>query len=184
LERGEGVVFVNEAPPAEFPRDFVRPTEMGVRETLEKGVIAGYPVTDVRVTLTGGRYHEVDSATMDFQIAGSMAARQVMHRASPGLLEPIMHISIMLAEEHVGNVVGDLSRRRGTVTMMAVRGLSRMIDGEVPLSEARGYATTLRSLTQGRGTFTLELDRYDQVPDSIADEIIKQRRADGKVPIR
>jgi len=184
LERGEGVVFVNEAPPSEFPRDFVRPTEMGVREALEKGVIAGYPVTDVRVVLTGGRYHEVDSAAMDFQIAGSMAAREAMRKGSPGLLEPIMRIDIALADEHVGSVVGDLSRRRGTVTMMTTRGLSRLISGQVPLSEARGYATALRSLTQGRGTFTLEFDRYDLVPDSIAEEVIKERRAEGKVPVR
>jgi len=184
LERGAGVEFVNEAPPSDFPKDFVRPTEMGVREALEKGVIAGYPVTDVRIVLTGGRYHEVDSATVDFQIAGSMAARQVMRAASPALLEPVMGIDVVLAEEHVGGVVGDLSRRRGTVGMMSVRGLSRSVKGQVPLAEARGYATTLRSLTQGRGTFTLEFDHYDVVPDSIAEEVIKERQAAGKIAIR
>ncbi|MCJ7736941.1 MAG: elongation factor G [Anaerolineae bacterium] len=184
LERGAGVEFVNEAPPAEFPREFVRPTEMGVRETLEKGVIAGFPVTDVRIVLTGGRHHEVDSATVDFQIAGSMAARQVMRAASPALLEPIMEIDIVLAEEYVGGVVGDLSRRRGTIAMMMARGLGRSVKGQVPLAEARGYATALRSFTQGRGTFTLEFGHYDLVPDGIAEEVIKERSAAGKVPIR
>jgi len=184
LERGSGVVFVNEAPPADLPRDFIRPTQMGVLGALEKGVVAGYPVADVRVILTGGRYHDVDSATVDFQIAGSMAARQVSLQASPALLEPVMSIDIVLAEEYVGSVVGDLNRRRGTVTRMTVRGTSRILSGEVPLSEARGYATTLRSLTQGRGSFTLEFKRYDLVPEGIAAEVIKERHAAGKVPVR
>jgi elongation factor G len=184
LEDGEGVVFEDESPPSEFPRDFVRPTEMGVRETLEKGVIAGYPVTGVRVTLLGGRFHEVDSATMDFQIAGSMAARKSVRQASPALLEPVMRADINVGEEHLGAIMADIGRRRGIVNAMKVRGNLRNVDGEVPLSEARGYATDLRSLTQGRGTFTLEFQRYDVVPDGIAEEIIKQRRAEGKIPER
>jgi elongation factor G len=184
LERGEGVVFENEAPPSEFPRDFVRPAELGVRQALEKGIIAGYPVTDVRVTLLGGKFHEVDSASMDFQIAGSMAVRQAVRKANPALLEPIMRADVNVLEEHLGGVVADLGRRRGSVNAMNVRGNMRNVDGEVPLAEARGYATDLRSLTQGRGTFTLELRRYDFVPDSIAEQIIKQRRADGKIRVR
>ncbi|MFQ6102213.1 MAG: elongation factor G [Anaerolineae bacterium] len=184
LERREGVVFENEAPPSEFPSDFVRPTELGVRDALEKGVIAGYPLTDVRVTLLGGRFHEVDSAAMDFQIAGSMAVRQAVRQAGPALLEPVMHADINVGEEYLGSVVADLGRRRGSVSGMHVRGGMRNVDGEVPLAEARGYATDLRSLTQGRGTFTLEFRRYDLVPDSIAEQIIKQRRAEGKIPRR
>jgi elongation factor G len=184
LARGEGVIFEDEAPPSEFPRDFVRPTELGVRDALEKGIIAGYPVTDVRVTLLGGRFHEVDSASMDFQIAGSMAVRQAVRRADPALLEPTMHVDVNVLEEHLGSVVADLGRRRGSVNAMHVRGNIRNVDGEVPLAEARGYATDLRSLTQGRGTFTLEFRRYDLVPDSIAEQVIKQRREEGKIPER
>jgi elongation factor G len=184
LPRGEGVVFENEAPPSDFPRDYVRPTEMGVLEALEKGVIAGYPVTDVRVTLFDGRFHEVDSAAMDFQIAGSMGVRQAVRRAGPGLLEPIMAIDLSVSDEHLGAVVGDMGRRRGTVKEMRARGSLRSVDGEVPLAETFGYATDLRSLTQGRGTFTLEFDRYDLVPEGIAEQIVKQRREEGKVPER
>ena len=184
LERGEGMIFEDEAPPSEFPREFVRPTELGVRDALEKGVIAGYPLTDVRVTLLGGKFHEVDSASMDFQIAGSIAVRQAVRQANPALLEPVMHADINVGEEYVGGIVADLSRRRGNVSAMNVRGNLRNVDGEVPLAEARGYATDLRSLTQGRGTFTLEFRRYDLVPDFIAEQVIKQRREEDKIPRR
>jgi elongation factor G len=184
LERGAGVVFENEAPPAYFPRDFVRPTEMGVREALEKGIIAGFPVTDVRVALLDGRFHEVDSAAMDFQIAGSMGVREAVRRAQPALLEPIMSIDLTVNEEHLGSIVADIGRRRGTVREMRVRNGTRNVDGEVPLAEAFGYATDLRSLTQGRGTFALEFNRYDLVPDGIAEQVIKRRREEGKIPER
>jgi len=184
LGRGEGVVFENEAPPSEFPRDFVRPAELGVRDALEKGFIAGYPVADVRVTLLGGKFHEVDSASMDFQIAGSMAVRQAVRRANPALLEPIMHVDVNVFKEHLGSIVADIGRRRGSVNALNVRGNMRNVDGEVPLAEARGYATDLRSLTQGRGTFTLEFRCYDLVPDGITEQIIKQRREEGKIPKR
>jgi elongation factor G len=184
LERGAGVVFENEAPPSDFPRDFVRPTEMGVLEALEKGVIAGYPVTDVRVRLLEGKFHEVDSAAMDFQIAGSMGVREAVRRAQPSLLEPVMSVDINVNEEYQGVVVADIGRRRGAVREMRVRGSVRNVDGEVPLAETFGYATDLRSLTQGRGTFTLEFDRYDLVPDSIAEQVVKQRREEGKISQR
>jgi len=184
LERGDGLIFESVAPPSEFPTDFVRPTGLGVRDALEKGIIAGYPVTDVRVTLLGGKFHEVDSAAMDFQIAGSMGVRRAVRQAHPALLEPVMRADINVGEEHLGAVVADIGRRRGIVNGMHVRGRLRNVDGEVPLAEARGYATALRSLTQGRGTFTLELRRYDLVPDSIAEQIIKQRREEGKIPRR
>jgi elongation factor G len=184
LEPGAGVVFEDASPPANFPRDFVRPTELGVLQTLEQGVIAGYPVTDVKVTLLDGRYHEVDSAAMDFEIAGSMAARQLVRKAYPALLEPVMQVDINVAEEHVGAVVADLGRRRGQMQGMRVRGQLRNIKGEVPLAEARGYATDLRSLTQGRGVFTLEFDHYAVVPDEIAQDVIAEREAAGKVPVR
>jgi elongation factor G len=179
-----GVAFVHAAPPAELPREFWRPVELGVRRALAQGVIAGYPVTGVKVTLLGGRYHEVDSATMDFEVAGGMGARQVVRAAVPALLEPIMRIDINAAEEYVGSIVADIGRRRGLVNAMRVRGLVRNVDGEVPLAEARGYATDLRSMTQGRGTFTLEFKRYAVVPESIAAGVIKERQAAGKIPLR
>jgi elongation factor G len=184
LGRGEGVVFESVAPPSEFPEQFVRAAELGLREALEKGIIAGYPIPDVRVILLGGRYHEVDSDSMDFRIAGSMAVRRAVRQANPALLEPIMEADINVGEEHLGAVVADIGRRRGGVNGMHVRGSMRKVEGEVPLAEARGYATDLRSLTQGRGTFTLEFLRYELVPDGIAEEIIKRRRAEGKVPRR
>ena len=184
LERGEGVVFENAAAPADFPTEFVRPTEMGVRDALDKGVIAGYAVTDVRVTLLDGKFHEVDSAAMDFEIAGSMGVRQGVRGAHPALLEPVMSVDVSVNEEQVGAVVADMGRRRGVVKAMRVRGDRRNIEGEVPLVEAFGYATDLRSMTSGRGTFTLEFDRYELVPDSIAAGVVEERRREGKVPER
>ena len=181
LERGAGVVFENEASAADVPRDFVRPVEIGVRDALEKGIIAGYPVTDVKVTLLDGKYHEVDSAAMDFEIAGSIAVQRAVRQAAPTLLEPVMEIDINVSEAQVGSVVADIGRRRGSVSAMRVRGEMRNIDGQVPLAEARGYATDLRSLTKGRGTFTLEFDHYDIVPDDIAEEIIERRKEEGKL---
>lgn len=184
LEDSDEVEFMNAAPPAELPRDFWRPVEMGVRRALEQGVIAGFPVTGVKVTLLGGSYHEVDSAAMDFEIAGGMAARQVVRAAEPKLMEPIMHIDINAAEEHIGGVVADIGRRRGSVHAMRVRGLMRNVDGEVPLAEARGYATDLRSMTQGRGTFSLEFKHYAAVPESLAEAVIEERRKAGRIPTR
>lgn len=184
LERGQGIVFENEASAADVPTDFVRPTERGVRDALEKGIIAGYPVTDVKVTLLDGRIHEVDSAAMDFEIAGSMAVQKAIRRAAPALLEPVMDLDANVDEEHVGPVVADIGRRRGSVKAMRVRGEIRNIDGEVPLAEARGYATDLRNLTQGRGTFTLEFDHYGIVPDEMAQEVIARRREEGKIARR
>jgi len=182
---GDTVEFESDAPPRDLPRDFWRPTELGLRRALEQGVIAGYPVTNVKVTLTDGGYHEVDSAAMDFEIAGAMAARRLVRAANPALLEPVMSLDITAAEEHIGNVVADIGRRRGIVNAMRVRGNDmRNIDGEVPLAEARGYATDLRSMTQGRGAFTLEFERYDIVPDDIAEEVIEERRKAGKIPQR
>jgi elongation factor G len=181
LPRGEGVVFENAAHANEVPKGFARPVEQGVREALEKGIIAGYPVTDVRVTLLGGKCHEVDSAPMDFRIAGSMAVRQAVRQARPALLEPVMQADITVSEECLGTVIGDMGRRRGNVTAVHVRGSARNVLAEVPLAEARGYATDLRGFTSGRGAFTLEFRRYDLVPDGIGEKIIEQRQAEGKV---
>ncbi len=184
LERGAGLVFVNGIPPSELSEQFARAAEMGARESLGKGIIAGYPVTDVRVTFTGGKSHAVDSNTMDFQIAGSMAVRKAVRQASPTLLEPVMRADVNVGEDHLGTVIGDLGRRRGSVSGVHVRGQTRNVVGEVPLAEARGYATDLRDFSHGRGTFTLEFCRYDFVPDGVVEQIVKQRRAEGKVPRR
>jgi elongation factor G len=184
LEPGTGLVFENAAPPASFPTDFVKPTEQGVRGALGRGVIAGYPVTDVKVTLLDGKFHEVDSAAMDFEIAGSMGVREAIHRAAPVLLEPIMSVDMNVNEEYLGAVVADLGRRRGTVQGIRMRESLRNIRGRVPLSETFGYATNLRSLTSGRGTFSLEFDHYNALPEALAQETIRQRRESGKVLVR
>ncbi|MGC9349707.1 MAG: elongation factor G [Anaerolineae bacterium] len=171
-----GVVFEDESPGAHLPREFVRPVEMGVREALEKGVVAGYPLTDIKVTLLDGDYHEVDSAAIDFEIAGSMAVKEAIRKAAPTLMEPIMELDVNVPEEHLGSVVADIGRRRGTMRDMRVRGNYRNLDGEVPLAEARGYATDLRSLTQGRGTFSLKFKGYELLPDEIAQDVIEAAR--------
>jgi len=184
LGRGEGVVFENRSSPAELSREFLRPVQQGVREALAKGIIAGYPVIDLRVTVLGGAMHEVDSAPIDFRIAGSMAVRRAVRRAQPTLLEPVMRADLSIPTEGVGGIVADLGRRRGVVNELVVRGTARSIRASVPLAEARGYATDLRSLTRGRGSFTLEFQCYKIVPDRLAREIIDGRRANGKIPTR
>ena len=196
LARGAGVVFENATtppggPPGRrrgwregVPAEFVRHVELGVREMLEKGVAAGYPVTDVRVTLIGGRFHEIDSSQLDFHIAGSMAARQAVRRAHPGLIEPVMRADLSVGQGQVGAVTGDLGRRRGMVRSIEARGERCRLAAEVPLAEARGYATDLRSLTGGRCHFELRLLRYDLVPDDVAEGIIARRRAAGRIPER
>ena len=184
LEPGTGVVFENAAPPSSFPADFVKPTEQGVRDALVRGIIAGYPVTDIRITLLDGKFHEVESAAMDFEIAGSMGVREAIHRAAPILLEPIMSVDMNVNEEYLGAVVADLGRRRGTVQGIRMRDSMRNIKGKVPLSETFGYATNLRSLTSGRGTFSLEFDQYHALPEALAQETIRQRHQSGKVLVR
>ncbi|MDF1516017.1 MAG: elongation factor G, partial [Anaerolineae bacterium] len=183
-KQADSVVFESQAPPADLPREYWRPVELGLRQTLQEGVIAGFPVQNVKVTLLGGRFHEVDSATMDFEIAGSMAARQLVRQAQPTLLEPVMRVDINVPESYIGNITADLGKRRGLLQEIRVRGHIRNLVGEVPLAEARGYATNLRSMTQGRGTFTLDFKRYDIVPEYIVEEVIKERKAAGKIPER
>ncbi len=147
-------------------------------------MLAGYPFCDVRVTILGGRCHEIDSDAMDFRIAGSMAVRQALLQAGPVLLEPVMLADINIGEEYLRAVMADLLRRRGKVDDLSITEKMRGLRGEVPLAEARGYASVLRNLTQGRGTFTLEFRRYDLVPERLADEIIEERAASGKVRVR
>jgi elongation factor G len=184
LARGEGIVFHNTASPVDLPVGFVRAIEAGVREALEKGVLAGYPITDLRVTLVSGRYHEVDSNSLDFRIAGSMALRQAARSARPVLLEPVMRAEIRVDEQFLGPILADFGRRRGEVNNLALRNKERQIMGEVPLAEARGYATDLRSLTHGRGSFGLEVYSYERVPERLEEEIIAQCQVERRMAVR
>ena len=184
LERGQGVVLDNKASLAEVPENFARNAQGGIREALAKGILAGYPVTDVRVTILSGRYHEVDSNALDFHIAGSMAVRQALHLARPGLLEPVMHADMSVGEPYLGTVMADFTRRRGNIHDLQVRGNKRHILGDVPLAEVRGYVTALRDMTSGRGDFSLEFRTYAIVPDELAEAVIEERQARGKVSKR
>jgi len=183
-EHGKGILLENKAALVEVPEGFVRAAFGGIQEALEKGILAGYPITDVRITILGGRFHEVDSNSMDFRIAGSMAVRQALRQANPALLEPVMRADIHVDEEYLGAVMADFARRRGDVSDIHIQGKLRSLVGDAPLAEVRGYATDLRSLTQGKGTFTLEFRRYAIVPDGLAENIIEERREKGKIPRR
>ena len=166
-----GYEFENKIVGGVIPREYIPSVDKGIREALDSGVVAGYPVVDVRVELVDGSYHEVDSSEMAFQIAGSMAAKEALKRANPTLLEPIMDVEVVVPEEFMGDVMGDLSARRGHIQGMDSRGGGQVIRAMVPLSEMFGYATTVRSKTQGRATFTMQFDHYAEVPKSIAAEI-------------
>ncbi len=171
---GDGFEFVNEIVGGVVPREYIPAVEKGVKEAMDNGVIAGYPVVDVKVTLYDGSYHDVDSSEMAFKIAGSMGFRDGVKLANPILLEPIMKVEVVTPEEYMGDVVGDLNRRRGMVGGMEDSPAGKIIRSEVPLSEMFGYATDLRSATQGRATYTMEFDKYKEVPSNLADGIIKK----------
>jgi elongation factor G len=169
---GLGFEFVNEIVGGAIPKEFIPAVEKGIKEAMESGVVAGYPVVDARVILRDGSYHEVDSSEMAFKIAGSMAFKEAVRRAKPILLEPVMQVDVVCPDEFMGNVVGDLNARRGRVVGIEARPSIQMIRAEVPLAEMFGYATDLRSATQGRATHTMQFARYEPVPSSIAEEII------------
>jgi elongation factor G len=177
-EAGKGFEFVNKIAGGVIPREFIPAVEKGVRERLDAGVIAGYPLRDIRVTLTYGSYHDVDSNEMAFKIAGSMAFADACKKADPVLLEPIMKVEVLVPQDFMGDVIGNLNGRRGKVQGMKVRAGAQAIDASVPLSEMFGYATDLRSRTQGRATYSMEFDRYDQVPRQIAEGIIAKYRGE------
>ena len=172
LAPGQGRLFESKIVGGVIPREFIPSVEKGVREAMETGVLAGYPVTDVKVTLTDGSYHEVDSSELAFKIAGSMAFKEACRRAKPVLLEPIMQVEVVVPEEFMGAVAGDLSSRRGRIQAMETRAGSQVIPAAVPLAEMFGYATDLRSMTQGRATYTMQFARYEEVPSSLAEEIM------------
>ena len=173
-EQGKGYEFVNGIVGGTVPREYIPAVDKGIKEAVETGVIAGYPVVDVKVTLFDGSYHDVDSNEMAFKIAGSMGFKEGFRRAKPVLLEPIMKVEVVTPEDYSGDVIGDLNRRRGQITGMDDSPSGKVISGEVPLSEMFGYATTVRSMSQGRATFTMEFSKYVEVPAHIADSIIKK----------
>jgi elongation factor G len=172
--QGDGFEFVNEITGGVVPREYIPAVEKGVKEALDNGVIAGYPVVDVKVTLYDGSFHEVDSSEVAFKIAGSMGFREAMKLADPVLLEPIMKVEVVTPEEYMGDVVGDLNRRRGMVGGMEESPSGKVIRSEVPLSEMFGYSTDLRSATQGRATYSMEFDKYKEVPNKLSDGMIKK----------
>jgi elongation factor G len=169
---GEGYEFVDRIVGGRIPREYIPSVDLGIQEAMESGVLAGYPVVDVRVELVDGSYHEVDSSEMAFKVAGSIAFKNAMQRANPKLLEPVMAVEVVTPEEYLGDVMGDLNARRGRVEGLEPRGNAQVVRARVPLAAMFGYATDLRSTTQGRATFTMQFDRYEEVPQSIAGEIV------------
>src|ERR687885_568076 len=174
MDPGDGYEFVDRIIGGKIPKEYIPSVDLGIQEAMESGVLSGYPVVDVRVELVDGSYHEVDSSEIAFKIAGSMAIKEALKRANPVLLEPIMAVEVVVPEEFMGDVMGDLSARRGHIQGMDSRGGGQVIRAMVPLSEMFGYATTVRSKTQGRATFTMQFDHYAEVPKSIAAEIAER----------
>jgi elongation factor G len=164
--------FVNDIKGGSIPKEFIKPTDQGIREAMEKGILAGYPMTGIKVTLYDGSYHDVDSSEMAFKIAGSMAFQEAAKKAGPILKEPIMDVEAVTPEEYAGDVMGDLSRRRGKIQQMDERGGAKVIRAHVPLSEMFGYSTQLRSMSQGRASYTMQFSSYEPAPKNVADEVI------------
>jgi len=179
LPPGTGVEFENEIVGGSIPREFISSVESGIREALEGGILAGYEVVDVKATLYDGSYHDVDSSEIAFKIAGSLALKDAARHAHPVLLEPVMAVEVVVPEEYMGDVIGDISSRRGRIEGMELRGGSQIIRTKVPLAEMFGYATDIRSRTQGRGVYTMHFAHYEEVPAAVAEEIVA--RVQGKV---
>ncbi|HUK56318.1 MAG TPA: elongation factor G [Nitrospiria bacterium] len=181
LEPGKGFEFVNKVVGGAIPKEYIPAIEKGIREAMDNGVMAGYPMVDLRVRVVDGSYHDVDSSEMAFKIAGSMGFKEAVRRASPVLLEPIMTIEVIVPEEYMGDIIGDLNSRRGKIQGMRARSGAQIIDGLVPLKEMFGYATDIRSMSQGRAVFTMQFSHYDHVPKQIADEIIAKIQGKAEV---
>jgi elongation factor G len=171
-EPGEGYEFLDKVVGGRVPREFIPAVDLGIQEAMESGILAGYPVVDIRVELVDGSYHDVDSSEMAFKVAGSMAFKEAMKRAKPKLLEPVMAVEVVTPEDYLGDVMGDLNARRGRIEHLEPRGNAQVIKARVPLAAMFGYATDLRSTTQGRATFTMQFERYEEVPQSIASELV------------
>ncbi|MGH9556150.1 MAG: elongation factor G, partial [Terriglobales bacterium] len=181
-EPGKGYEFVNEIVGGSVPKEFIKPVDQGMREAMEGGILAGYEMVDVKAILYDGSYHDVDSSEMAFKIAGSMAFKEAARRATPVLLEPLMSVEVVVPEEYMGDIIGDLNSRRGRVEGMEHRAGSQVIKAHVPLSEMFGYATDMRSRTQGRATYSMHFARYEEAPRAVAEEIIA--RVQGKAVSR
>ncbi len=176
MERGKGFEFVDAIKGGAIPKEFIKPVEKGVIEAMQKGVVAGYPLNDIQVTLYDGSYHEVDSSEAAFKIAGSIALQEAAKRAKPVILEPIMKVQTLIPSEFMGDITGDISSKRGKIEAMTDRMNIKVIDAKVPLSEMFGYATKLRSMSQGRGNFSMEFDHYEEVPNNVAQLIIEGKK--------
>ena len=174
MEPGQGFHFEDKVVGGTVPREYIGPVEQGIKEALENGILAGYPMVDVKVELVYGSYHDVDSSEMAFKIAGSMAFKEAVRRASPVLLEPIMDVEVVTPSDYMGDVIGDLSARRGKIGGMTQRADAHIVAASVPLSEMFGYSTTLRSMSQGRAIYSMEFSHYQEVPKSKADEIVSK----------
>jgi elongation factor G len=172
VEKGKGFEFLDKIKGGRIPKEYIPGVEKGIREALDEGVLAGYPVVDVKVTLFDGSYHEVDSNEMAFKIAGSMAFKEGCRKAAPVLLEPIMKIDITTPKENMGDVLGDLQRRRGRTENVDDKGTVQLIHGHVPLAEMFGYATSLRSMSQGRASYVMEPSHYEDVPKGVSQELL------------
>ncbi|MBI2828570.1 MAG: elongation factor G [Acidobacteria bacterium] len=171
-EPGTGYIFENEVTQGSIPKEFIKPIDQGIKEALTRGILAGYPVDDVRIELYDGSFHDVDSSEMAFKIAGSMAFQDAAKKAKPVLLEPVMRVEVVVPKDYMGDVMGDLAGRRGRIQAQEDRGGTQIINARVPLSEMFGYATDLRSRTQGRATYSMHFDRYEQAPQSVSEEVV------------
>jgi elongation factor G len=172
MEPGAGYEFVNKIVGGVVPREYIQPVDNGIKEAMESGILGGYPVVDIRATIVDGSYHEVDSSEMAFKIAGSMALKEALRKADPVLLEPVMQVEVTVPEDYMGDVIGDINSRRGRIEGMEARGGAQVIRAVVPLAEMFGYATDLRSRTQGRGVYSMQLSHYEEVPKSIMEKVI------------
>jgi elongation factor G len=171
-EQGKGYEFVNDIKGGVVPKEYIKPVDQGIQEALQSGVLAGYPVVDVKITLYDGSYHEVDSNEMAFKIAGSMGFKAGCEKANPVLLEPIMAVEVVVPEDYMGDVIGNLNSRRGRIENMEDRAGVKVVTAKVPLAEMFAYSTSLRGMTQGRGNYTMQFSHYDEAPRNVAEEII------------
>ena len=177
-EEGKGFEFENGIVGGVVPREYIPAVQAGLEDALQRGVLAGYPLVDVKARLFDGSYHDVDSSEMAFKIAASLALRNAASKCNPAILEPVMKVEVVMPEEYLGDIMGQITARRGRVEGMEARGNAQVVKAMVPLSEMFGYATSLRSSTQGRGVFTMTFDHYEEVPKSIAEEIIKKNKGE------
>ena len=176
---GAGYEFVDKIVGGVVPREYIPAVDKGIREALKSGALGGYEVVDVKATLVDGSYHEVDSSEIAFTIAGSLAVKEALEKADCALLEPMMKVEVLVPEEYLGDVMGNLTARRGKVAGMEMRGNTQMVNAMAPLSEMFGYATDLRSRTQGRGTFTMQFDHFEEVPRSVQEQILGKNRSNA-----